>query len=266
MIFGAGKQISSLQARIKELEIERNQLSNQVVQAQAELSQLEDKNGLLHRQILELERMCSEQKKSYSELLVDLDREKTIVMKAQQERETIRRELADLLEVNKELKQCVHTLSDQVTAYETMTPEQFLNWGADHFSLEQLSLILEKAQSKAFIRVRKDQKKTYIQQIVNILTCVEFSVSKELSLLGLLRITDQESTVSSIEMEETILSLPISKIHAAHSGLYSRMRIVQNRQAVPKYCFEAKTPNEYAKKAAVCNLVDVLRQIVEKYS
>lgn len=266
MIFGAGKQISSLQERISELETERNQLSNQVVQAQAELSQLEEKNTLLHRQILELERMCSEQKKSYSELLVDLDKEKTIVMRTRQERETIRRELAGLIEANNELKQSVHALSDQVDAYETMTPEQFLDWGADHFSLDQLSLLLEKAQSKAFIRVRTDQKKAYIQQIVNALTCVVFPVSKELSLLGLLRIIDQESTVSSIEMEETILSLPISKIHAAHSGHYSQMKIMQNRQAVPKYCFEAKTPDEYAKKAAVCNLVDVLGQIVEKFS
>lgn len=266
MIFGAGKQISSLQERIRELELERNQLSDQVVQAQAELSQLGGKNGIFHKQILELERICSEQKKSYSELLVDLDNEKTIVMKVQQERETIRRELAGSLEANNELKQSVHALSDQVTAYESMTPEQFLDWGANHFSLDQLSLVLEKAKSMAFIRVRTEQKKAYIQQIVNALTCVIFPISKELSLLRLLRIIDQKSTVSSIEMEETIISLPISKILVAHSGHYSRMRIIQNRQAVPKYCFEAKTPDEYAKKAEVCNLVDVLGQIVEKFS
>ena len=47
MIFGAGKQIFSLQERIRELEIERNQLSDQIVQAQAGLSQLEDEKCLI---------------------------------------------------------------------------------------------------------------------------------------------------------------------------------------------------------------------------
>lgn len=89
MIFAAGKQISSLQERIKELEIERNQLSNQVVQAQAALSKLEDENRLLYRQVHELETKCAEQKKNCSELLVDLDKEKNNVMNTQQEHETM---------------------------------------------------------------------------------------------------------------------------------------------------------------------------------
>lgn len=266
MIFGAGRQISSLQEKIRELEAERNLLSNQVEQAHAEQSQLEEKNSLLHRQILELERTCSEQNKRCLELQDDLDKEKMTVSRVQQERDTLRKELSGLLEVKNELTQSVHALSYQVNAYEHMTPEQFLNWGADHFTLDQLSLILEKAQSKAFIRVRMEQKKAYIQQIVNILTCVKFPVSNELSLLRLLRMMDQESAVSLVEMEETIMSLPVANVLAAHSGHYNRMEITQKHQAVPKYCFEARTPNEYAKKAAVCSLVDVLGQIVEKFS
>lgn len=45
MIFGAGRQISSLQEKIRELEAERNLLSNQVEQAHAEQSQLEKKTA-----------------------------------------------------------------------------------------------------------------------------------------------------------------------------------------------------------------------------
>ena len=76
---------------------------------------------------------------------------------------------------------------------------------------------------------------------------------------------DHESAISLDEMEETIMSLPVVNVLAAHSGHYNRKEITQH-QAVPKYCFEARTPNEYAKKAAVCSLVDVLGQIVEKFS
>ncbi len=47
MIFGAGRQISSLQEKIRELEAERNLLSNQVEQAHAEQSQLEEKNSFV---------------------------------------------------------------------------------------------------------------------------------------------------------------------------------------------------------------------------
>lgn len=101
MIFGAGWQISSLQEKILELEAERNLFSNQVEQAHAEQSQLEKKSSLLHRQILELERICSEQNKRCLELKDYLDKEKSIVIRTQQERETIRRELAGLIESNK---------------------------------------------------------------------------------------------------------------------------------------------------------------------
>ena len=77
---------------------------------------------------------------------------------------------------------------------------------------------------------------------------------------------DHESAISLDEMEETIMSLPVVNVLAAHSGHYNRKEITQQHQAVPKYYFEARTPNEYAKIAAVCSLVDVLGQIVEKFS
>ena len=75
MIFGAGRQISSLQEKYENWKPKETCSLIRLSKPMRNSLNLR-KNSLLHRQILELERACSEQNKRCLELQDDLDKEK----------------------------------------------------------------------------------------------------------------------------------------------------------------------------------------------
>lgn len=263
MIFGAHKQIAVLQENVADLERKNAVLLHELnvaIESNEEQKRLNEQlSNLVHK----LEETIIDEQQKVSQTLRSLDAERD-------EKEQLSRKLADSLQHSNELATKLTETTERLAYYEALTPDEYLHVGADRFSLEQLTRLLQRAQSKAFADEQDKQRRQLAQNIANILSYITYPAMIELHLLNLLHMVSDEDNSQTEELKKQLQQVKLADVISAHTKDYGKYTPITGHtiqtQKTPIYVFDATTPDEYIHKLALSRLVDVLSQIINKCS